>query len=75
LLYTSSTTTTVSFSWSQNADNGGAVVFDYAVYWDGGDSSLTLSQFIEASDTTYNIQTHTETGLMMGSYYRFSVIA
>ena len=75
LVRTSSQTTSVVFSWSPNAENGGASVFDYAVYWDSGDSSLTLQQFVEAHDTTYNITTHTETGLMMGSYYRFAVQA
>jgi hypothetical protein len=73
LVRTSSTTTSVTFSWSQNADNGGASVFDYAVYWDAGDSTLPLAQFIESQDTTYNIPTHKENGLIMGSYYRFAV--
>ena len=75
LIRVSSTTSSVTFSWSPNAVNGGASVFDYAVYWDGGDSNLLPSQFIEAHDTTYNITSFTETQLTKGSYYRFAVQA
>jgi len=54
-----STTSSVSFSWNQNSNNGGAAVFDYAIYWDAGDSTLQLTQFVEAQDTTYNMTTYT----------------
>lgn len=48
LISTSSTTNSVTFRWSQNLINGGAKVFDYAVYWDAGNSNLSVSQFAEA---------------------------
>lgn len=70
-----STTSSVTFTWNPNSDNGGASVFDYAVYWDGGNANLPLSQFTEAHDTTYNLTTFTESDLTKGSYYRFAVQA
>jgi hypothetical protein len=38
-----STTSTVSFGWDPNPDNGGSAVRDYLAFWDGGNALLTAA--------------------------------
>ena len=40
LVMVSQSTTSISFSWTQNANDGGSPVTDYAVFWNQGSGSI-----------------------------------
>ena len=54
----SSTFTSVTFTWKENSDNGGAPVTDYKVYFDQGNNLLAKQLFVEAESTTYLSREH-----------------
>jgi len=55
LLYVSSTSSSITFEWTEPLNDGGTPVYDYKIYWNGGvdndpfvllsDSSLGLTSF------------------------------
>ena len=47
------TQTSITFTWQENADNGGSPIIDYHIYWDGGNTVLTEDQFIVSDTTSY----------------------
>lgn len=67
----SATTSTVTFSWSAPADDGGSTVTDYSVHWDQG----SVSYFVELAASTSGSTTYMAAGLSPGTTYGFRVRA
>lgn len=69
----SSSSTSITFGWSVPADNGGAPVSDYKVYWNGG---IDNNAFGLLSSTTLGFITYTfQTDIVAGTFYEFKVVA
>lgn len=69
------TTSSVKFNWLENSDNGGSPVRDYLIYWDEGNTDSSVTDFVLSDHTSYSTLEHIQSGLTMGTYYRFWVKA
>ena len=75
LVMVSQSKTSLAFSWTKGG-NGGSVITDHKVFWDGGDSGLATSAFILNTATTFGTTSFSQTsGLTTGMIYRFTTKA
>lgn len=64
------TATTVTFTWTAPANDGGSAVTDYKIYWNGSGAFYTI-----LADTTSGATTYTAAGLAASTSYGFQVSA
>ena len=73
LMKVQTTSSTIIFDWEDPADDGGAPIIDFHIYWDAG---ITGGTFVLLQDTTLGMNTYYKSsGLTAGVYYQFKVRA